>query len=125
MDAPGTVLLCLTVVSLTALGFALWVAGRSPVAAVALGPLVGLLVIVTEESPPSRYDEVVILAITLVGASLSAASVWYLRWLMSRKGDVSGDVLGRPILPAPPFKATWMALAVSLAALAGLLNALP
>jgi eukaryotic-like serine/threonine-protein kinase len=50
---------------------------------------------------------------------------WYLRWLMSRKGDVSGDVLGRPILPAPPFKATWMALAVSLAALAGLLNALP
>jgi serine/threonine protein kinase len=50
---------------------------------------------------------------------------WYLRWLMVRSGDVKGDVLGRPILPAPPFKARWMAVALSLAALAGILNALP
>lgn len=57
--------------------------------------------------------------------ALPAEEPWYLRWLMSRSGDVKGDVLGRPILPAPPFKASWMAIAVSLAALAGILNALP
>jgi eukaryotic-like serine/threonine-protein kinase len=57
--------------------------------------------------------------------ALPAQEPWYLRWLMVRHGDVKGDVLGRPILPAPPFKARWLAIAVSLAALASLLSALP
>ena len=56
---------------------------------------------------------------------LPAEEPWYLRWLMVRQGDVQGDVLGRPVLPAPPFKMTWMCVALSIAALAGLLNALP
>ncbi|HEY5926560.1 MAG TPA: serine/threonine-protein kinase [Kofleriaceae bacterium] len=56
---------------------------------------------------------------------LPADEPWFLRWLMVRKGDVQGDVLGRPILPAPPFKATWIGVALSIAALAGLFNALP
>jgi serine/threonine-protein kinase len=50
---------------------------------------------------------------------------WYLRWLMVRRGEVQGDVLGRPVLPAPPFKAAWVGVALSIAALASLLSALP
>jgi serine/threonine-protein kinase len=49
---------------------------------------------------------------------------WYLRWLMVKQGALDGDVLGRPILPAPPFKATWMAIALSIAGIAGAIHAL-
>jgi serine/threonine-protein kinase len=56
---------------------------------------------------------------------LPAEEPWYLRWLMVRRGDVHGDVLGRPILPAPPFRAAWIGLALTIAALASLFGALP
>jgi eukaryotic-like serine/threonine-protein kinase len=56
------------------------------------------------------------------------------RWLMTRRiapvidsveqGDVQ-DVLGRPVLPAPPFKLGWMAVATVAAAIAALVAALP
>jgi serine/threonine-protein kinase len=49
---------------------------------------------------------------------------WYLRWLMVRQGEIDGDVLGRPVLPAPPFSASWMAVALSIAGFAGLIHAL-
>jgi serine/threonine-protein kinase len=35
------------------------------------------------------------------------------------------DVLGRPALPVPPFRTSWIALAIALAALAGAISALP
>ena len=56
---------------------------------------------------------------------LPAEAPWYLRWLMVRRGEVRGDVLGRPILPAPPFKGAWIGVALSIAGLAALFNALP
>ena len=56
---------------------------------------------------------------------LPAEEPWYLRWLMVRRGEVQGDVLGRPILPAPPFQVRWVGVALSIAAVAALLNALP
>lgn len=56
---------------------------------------------------------------------LPAEEPWYLRWLMVRNGDIKGDVLGRPVLPAPPFKAGWLAVGLTLAALASLFSALP
>jgi hypothetical protein len=43
---------------------------------------------------------------------------------MVRQGEIQGDVLGRPVLPAPPFKARWIALGLTLAGLASLLNAM-
>jgi serine/threonine protein kinase len=60
-----------------------------------------------------------------VNIRLPADEPWYLRWLMVRQGEVHGDVLGRPVLPAPPFKAGWLALGLTLAALASLISALP
>ena len=52
---------------------------------------------------------------------------WYLRWLMVRRTTpaVGEDVLGRPILPAPPFRAAWIGVGLSIAAIAALINALP
>lgn len=52
---------------------------------------------------------------------------WSLRWLEARSAspEVIGDVLGRPILPAPPFQAGWIALGLAITALAGLVSALP
>ena len=56
------------------------------------------------------------------------------RWLMTKRiapamqslahGDVH-DILGRPVLPAPPFKLGWMAVATVAAGLVSLLAALP
>jgi serine/threonine-protein kinase len=54
---------------------------------------------------------------------LPADEPWYLRWLMVKNGDVRGDVLGRPVLPAPPFKAVWVGAALAIAGLASLFNA--
>jgi serine/threonine protein kinase len=53
--------------------------------------------------------------------------VWCLRWLKARSASphVVGDVLGRPMLPAPPFKAAWIGIGLALAALASLASALP
>jgi serine/threonine-protein kinase len=56
--------------------------------------------------------------------ALPVEEPWYLRWLMVRQGEIQGDVLGRPVLPAPPFKARWIALGLTLAGLASLLNAM-
>jgi hypothetical protein len=38
---------------------------------------------------------------------------------------VAHDVLGRPVLPTPPFRLVWMAVAALAAGLVGLISALP
>jgi len=55
---------------------------------------------------------------------LSADEPWYLRWLMVSPREVHGDVLGRPMV-APPFRAAWMAVGLTLSAIAALVSALP
>jgi hypothetical protein len=92
MDAPGTYLLVFAVLAAAAAGLVLWVAARIPLLAIAVGPLCGLWVILTEASPPSRYDQIVILTITSIGASLAAVSLWYLRWL-ARQLSASRELL--------------------------------
>ncbi|HEX5059051.1 MAG TPA: serine/threonine-protein kinase [Kofleriaceae bacterium] len=54
---------------------------------------------------------------------LPAEEPWYLRWLMVREGDVQSDVLGRPIV-VPPFRPAWMAIGLTISALATLISAL-
>ena len=59
--------------------------------------------------------------------ALPAEAPWYLRWLSARglAPELAGDVLGRPVLPAPPFKLGWICVAAVLVVLAALVNALP
>jgi serine/threonine protein kinase len=50
---------------------------------------------------------------------------WYLRWLMVRRLEpemLMQDPLGRPVLPAPPFKLGWACLGAVVAAAAGLMS---
>jgi serine/threonine protein kinase len=50
---------------------------------------------------------------------------WYLRWLMIRRVEPEmtlQDPLGRPVLPAPPFKLGWACLGAVVAAAAGLMS---
>jgi serine/threonine-protein kinase len=52
-------------------------------------------------------------------------SPWYLRWLLAKTNtSPADDLLAQPILPAPPFRAGWIAVGLTVAALAGLINAL-
>jgi serine/threonine-protein kinase len=48
---------------------------------------------------------------------------WSVRWLRARAGTVPvvSDVLGRPTLPVPRFRAPWIAVAVAVGALLGLI----
>ena len=50
---------------------------------------------------------------------------WYLRWLMVRRvaPEMMNDPLGRPVLPAPPFRIGWAAIAVGVTAIASLISA--
>ncbi len=54
---------------------------------------------------------------------------WYLRWFMVRRdiADIQSDVLGRPVLPVHAYKLhpTWTCLAISIAAVASVIGALP
>ena len=54
----------------------------------------------------------------------TAANPWYLRWLLAKRiaPPVSGDVLGRPMLPVPQFGPTWVCVGLGIAAIAGLLH---
>ncbi|NVB79208.1 MAG: serine/threonine protein kinase [Kofleriaceae bacterium] len=54
---------------------------------------------------------------------LPANGPWYLRWLMVRRvaPDMMHDPLGRAVLPAPPFRIGWAALALGVTAIASLI----
>ena len=76
---------------------------------------------------PMRFAEGSAANITLP-RELTAEPAWYERWLVARSAmpqAATADVLGRPMLPAPPFKATWIGLGLAIAALASLASALP
>jgi hypothetical protein len=56
---------------------------------------------------------------------LPRTDAWYLRWLMVRRVEPEltlQDPLGRPVLPAPPFKLGWACLGAVVAAAAGLMS---
>jgi serine/threonine-protein kinase len=57
---------------------------------------------------------------------LAANGPWYLRWLMVRRvvPEMMHDPLGRAVLPAPPFRLGWAAIALGVTALAGLIAAM-
>jgi serine/threonine-protein kinase len=57
---------------------------------------------------------------------LAANGPWYLRWLMVRRVApvMTGDPLDGAVLPAPPFRFGWAALAVGVTAIAGLIAAI-
>jgi hypothetical protein len=84
-------------------------------------------------------DDVDIIAMRFADGSrtnipLPALDSPWTRWLMTKRvapaieslaqGDVH-DILGRPVLPAPPFRLGWIALATVAAGIVTLLSALP
>lgn len=58
-------------------------------------------------------------------AIVPAEPGWYVRWLNTRVGSqVAIDVLGRPLLPAPTAKTSWLGIALAIAAVASVIGAL-
>lgn len=77
---------------------------------------------------PMRFAEGSAANIAIPPAQPPTDGAWYLRWLKARGAssvELPADVLGRPMLPAPPLTASWMAIGLAIAGLAGLLSALP
>jgi serine/threonine-protein kinase len=87
----------------------------------------------------ASMDDVDIIAMRFADGSrtnipLPALDSPWTRWLMTKRvapaieslaqGDVH-DILGRPVLPAPPFRLGWIALATVAAGIVTLLSALP
>ena len=81
-DAPGAHLFALAVLVGAVAWLVLGFAGRTPFLAVVTGPIVASWVIVTEESPPTRYDQVAIVTIASAGAVGVVVSLSYARWLV-------------------------------------------
>jgi serine/threonine-protein kinase len=59
--------------------------------------------------------------------ALPANGPWYLRWLLARAhaAELPADVLGRPVLPVPPFKVGWICVALAIVLIAAVVRLLP
>ena len=94
-DAPGAVLFALAGSAALAVAFSLLVAGRRPWPAVVCGPFVAVWVILAQELPPTRNEQVGIVTIATIAASISTTVVWYVGWLAGQL-RAAGETLRRP-----------------------------
>jgi hypothetical protein len=91
-DAPGAYLFAFAVLVGAVAWLVLRFAGRTPFLAVVTGPIVASWVIVTEESPPTRHDQIAIVTIASAGAIAVVLSLSYALWLVRLLRDIRTEL---------------------------------